>query len=97
MDWETHARRILARLGEDATYTPPGGGSTSTVRGIFQRPYVESQGMEASAPTFACMSSDVPTLAEGALFAVRGVTYKVRRPEPDPLSGLVQAQLHRTV
>ena len=31
-------RRVLARLGEDVTYTPSGGGS-STVRGMFLEPY----------------------------------------------------------
>lgn len=90
-----HARRIVTRLGEDATYTPSGGGGSSTVRGIYQQPYSEALMMEGSAPTFSCMSSDVPTLKHGATFALRSLTFKVTRVEPDPLSGLVLATLEK--
>lgn len=95
MDWATHARRILARIGEDATYTPSGGGASSTVRGAFQQPYHEALGMEGSAPTFSCMAVDVPGIKHGATFALRSVTFKVVGTEPDPVSGLVMLRLEK--
>jgi len=88
-------RRILARQGVDAAYTPAGGGGSSTVRGIFQRPYLQTEGMESSDPTFDCMASDVPGIAAGATLIIGGVTLKVKRGgiEPDPVSGIVRLQL----
>jgi hypothetical protein len=93
VDWATHMRRILTRLGEDATYTPSGGGASSTVRGIFQNPYRDALEMGSSAPTFGCMAADVPTISRNATFVIRGVTYKVNMPEADPVSGLVTSTL----
>lgn len=95
MDWDTHARRILTVIGEDATYTPAGGGSTSTVRGAFQQPYREALMMESSAPTFSCMAADVPGIKHGATFALRSLTFKVSRVEPDPVSGLTLCTLEK--
>lgn len=95
MDWDTHARRILTRLGEDAVYTPSGGGSPSTVRVMFQQPYREALMMEGSAPTLSCMASDVPGIKHGATFVLRGVTFKVVGTESDPVSGLVMLSLEK--
>ncbi len=95
MDWATHARRILERLGEDATYTPSGGGATSTVRGMYQEPYREALDIEGAYPTFSCMAADVPGLARGATFALRSTTFTVAALEHDLLAGVVMAKLER--
>jgi hypothetical protein len=97
VDWATHTRRILAKLGEDATYTPSGGGDPSTVRGVYQQPHQEILGVYGgSDPSFACMQADVPTIKGGATFVIRGVTFKVKpAPESDPVSGLVLAKLEK--
>jgi hypothetical protein len=96
VDWTPHLARVVERLGEDAQYTPPGGGGASTVRGVYQEPYrVALDVMDGSAPTFSLVASDVPTLGRGALFVIRGVTFKVVGVEPDPVSGLVMAKLEK--
>lgn len=89
-------RRILVRLGQDVTYTPSGGGS-STVRGIYLRPYQEVlELVGTSDPSFACMQADVAAIAEGDTFVISGTTFKVKgAPEPDPVSGLVVAKLEQ--
>jgi len=95
MDWETHMRRIIARLGEDATYTPAGGGASSTVRVLYKEPYRGALDIEGSAPTVSCMASDVPTLARGATFALRSTTFTVSAIENDRVSGAVMAKVDR--
>jgi hypothetical protein len=95
VDWTAHARRVIARLGEDATYTPQGGGQSSTVRGIYLQPFTPSLGMEASEPTFACISTDAPALAHGATLLIRGTTFTVIELEPDPLLGTTVAILRK--
>jgi hypothetical protein len=94
VDWGKHARRILERLGEDATYTPKSGGASSTVRGVFQKPYHQALDLiESSSPTFGCMAEDVPNLAHGDTFVIGGATYKAQGTERDPVSGLVNIRL----
>ena len=86
--------RILARLGEDAAYTPSGGGSTTTVRGMFERPYQLAAGMvESSDPAFKCLAADVASVKHGDQLVIRGGTYKVCGVQPDPVSGLTALQL----
>lgn len=90
-------RRILAKLGQDATYTPAGGGASSTVRGLFLQPFQNILGVVGgSEPSIACMQADVPTIKGGALFVIGGVTFKVKpAPEADPVAGLVLAKLEK--
>jgi hypothetical protein len=90
-------RRILERLGQDATYTPTGGGGSSTVRGLFLQPYQEVAGIVGSSdPSFACMLADVETIKGGATFLIGVVTWRVKpSPEKDPVSGVVVARLER--
>lgn len=97
MDWAKHVRRIFARIGEDATYTPSGG-SPSTVRGMFLDPYQSaSLGDVAivggSDPTFAAMTADVPNAARGDTLVYGGTTYTVRNVEPSAPAGFSILQL----
>lgn len=100
MDWAKHMRRILAHLGGDATYTPSGGGGSSTVRGMFIAPFQSANLGDValvgtSDPQFACMNADMPAAARGdtLVYPVGGISYKVRNVEPDLVSGLVVLQL----
>lgn len=97
MDWAKHARAIVTRLGRDAVYTPPGGGTPAPVTGIFRRPYQRILDMvESSDPSFFCMSADAPGVKGGATFLIDGVTWKVKpSPEADPVSGTVLAKLEK--
>ena len=96
MDWALHGRRVLEQLGEDATYTPSGGGAPSTVRGVFQQPYQGSAGMESSQPTFTCMADDVPGLKRGATFAMRATVFTVTAVHSDAVIAQVVAVLQKT-
>ena len=65
----------------DATYTPVGG-TSSTVKGIFDSEYLEmeSGGSVAFAinqPRFVCATSDVSTAAEGDAIVISATDYKV--------------------
>lgn len=92
VDWASHIRRILARLGEDVSWTPDGG-SPATVRGVFLEAYqsvqlgsVEVSGAE---PRFCAMSADLPAVAKDDQVVRGGVTYKVKALEPDTVGGFV--------
>lgn len=97
MDWASHMRRILARLGEDVTWTH--GGSPATVRGLFLGPHREvSLGdqviVAGEDPMFAAMATDLPGLAGGDTILRGGTTYTVKPAlEPDPVSGVTVMQL----
>ena len=101
MDWGKHMRRILARLGEDATYRPFGGGSPSTVRGMYLAPFQNANFGDValigtSDPQFSGMSADMPAVARGDTLeypAGSGMIYKVRNVEPNAPSGLAVLQL----
>jgi hypothetical protein len=65
----------------DATFTPVGG-AASTVKGIFDKEYLEmeSGGSVAFAinqPRFVCATSDVSTAAEGDAIVISATDYKI--------------------
>ena len=65
----------------DATFTPVGG-TASTVKGIFDKEYLEmeSGGSVAFAinqPRFVCATSDVSTAAEGDAIVISETDYKI--------------------
>jgi hypothetical protein len=65
----------------DATFTPVGG-TASTVKGIFDKEYLEmeSGGSVAFAinqPRFVCATSDVSTAAEGDAIVISATDYKI--------------------
>lgn len=96
MDWANKLfRPLLARLGEDATYTPSGGGGSSTVRVLYQEPFQNILGTESTDPMLGVMSADVPNLARGDTFMVRGTTFTVKSPRPDIVTGHSLATLEK--
>lgn len=100
MDWAKHQRRILARLGEDATLTPQGGGMPIAVRGVFARAYAESSigqlGVADTVPTFGAIHADIPNVAAGDQLVVHGTTFIVRGVEPNLPAGLVVLRLQES-
>lgn len=103
-------RRILARLGEDATFTH--GTAQSSVRGVFAAPGVVlpggvEAGFDMNEPRFGGPTADLPsvtigdTLALGALLdgttQIRAaVTYNIVDIKPDDPCGLTYLQLQKT-
>jgi len=59
------------------TYT---GGSFSA---IFERPFVEVEGVESRQPVLIARTDDVDALAKDTSLTVQSVVYKLRRHEPD--------------
>jgi len=101
MDWAKHMRRILAHLGEDATYRPFGGGTSLSIRGMYLAPFQNANFGDValigtSDPQFAGMSADMPAVARGDTLEYpvgSGTLYKVRSVEPNVPSGLAVLQL----
>ncbi len=90
-------RRILTRLGEDATLVR-GTGTPTTVRGLYIAPYavidIGPGGVNGSNPQFAFMSSDF-AVAKGDILTRSGVTFTVVVKQPDDPSGITLAELKR--
>lgn len=53
------------------------------VRGVFDRPYVETLDHAGHRPTFTCASDDVLGVSRGDAVFVDGITYTVVGIEPD--------------
>lgn len=99
MDWASHIGRILARLGEDATFTH--GTAQSTVTGIFVSPFAHlpaglPAGFAASEPRFAAMTADLPSVALDDTITRGTVGYKVKDIEPDDPSGVTVLVLQKS-
>lgn len=89
-------RRILSRLGEDATFTHAGGSPVS-VRGVFVAPHnaIAFAGLEVSStlPRFAAMSADLASVAVDDTLAIGADSYTVRDVQPDRTSGVTVLEL----
>lgn len=98
MDWASHMRRILSKLGEDVTFTH-GAGSPTTVRGVFLNPYLAAQlgdvGFTGTDPVFSTMSLDIGAVSVGDVLARGATTFKVKAARPDDPSGIVHLELKR--
>jgi hypothetical protein len=96
LDWAVHLRRILSRLGEDATFTPAGG-EAATVKGIYTEAHrAMSFGpieVSSSYPTFGVMTEDVPGVARGDALTVSGTAYTVRDVQADEPGGVTVLEL----
>jgi len=88
---ETAADRAIFLNTDDfgvaASYTPAGGSAT-TVNGIFDNEYFETDagGEVAFAlqqPMFHCRTADVASAAEGDAITISGTDYIVRNVRPD--------------
>tara|TARA_R110000824_G_scaffold82382_6_gene206495 strand:- start:2274 stop:2567 length:294 start_codon:yes stop_codon:yes gene_type:complete len=69
-------------FGIVATFTPSGGSLTS-VNGIFENIYSEDLSVTGTVPTFACVESDVSSLAVDDVLTVDSSIYYVRTKKPD--------------
>lgn len=55
----------------------------ASVEGIFDRQYVEVNGMESYRPTFLCAAADVAAIARGAAINVEGAAFELAEQQPD--------------
>ena len=96
MDWTTHMRRILARLGEDATFAHAGG-EPETARVVFISPYARVFDIVSSSnPQIALIDVDVTVVDQGDTFILRSYLYTVKEVKPDPVSGVTVCELEQT-
>jgi len=78
---------------DSATYTdaqyPHPSSVTTTIDGIFDKEYVELNGVESYSPVFTCQTSDVPNVKHGARMTINLINYTVVGVQPDG-TGVVQ-------
>lgn len=89
--------RILARLGEDVSYTHAGG-SPVTVRGMYLAPYQSAPLggdviLASSNPRFVALTSGLPLVKKGDTITRGAVVYTVIVPQPDVPAGLTVLEL----
>ena len=75
-------------FGSSATLTDVSAGTSSTVKGIFDKDSQEIIGMSdvgliEDVPTFHCVSTDVSSTVFDDTLLVNSVTYKIKKIEPD--------------
>lgn len=75
-------------FGSSATFTDVSAGTSSTVKGIFDKDSQEIMGMSdvgliEDVPTFHCVSTDVSSAVFDDTLLVSSVTYKIKKIEPD--------------
>ena len=96
---------VAGMLGDwdEMTYTPEGcphpSSKTRTLNGVFDRDYVEDNGIMSSQPNFRCAHSDVSDVTSGALMTGPDdlgvdVNYRVQSYEPGGL-GLIYLLLEK--
>lgn len=93
MTIETAADRALFLSADDfgveATYTPAGGGASSTVAGIFDDEYIDAEvggpvPVSGTSPRFVCRTADLTSGGSfGDSLVIGGSTYLVRVIRPD--------------
>lgn len=88
---------FLTEFGEAVTYTPVGG-SAEIIQAIFDEPWqLVTQGeqeLDGSMPFITVNDPDVPALAYGDTFEIRGVTFVCVGIEQDG-TGQTEVKLHR--
>lgn len=98
MDWASHLRRILTKLGEDVVFTDYAG-TAATVRGMFMSAYQAADlgvvGVAGTNPVFAAMTEDLPLVDTRATILRSSVTYKVRVVMPEDQSGITVLELRK--
>jgi len=75
-------------FGSSATLTDVSAGTSSTVKGMFDKDSQEIIGMSdvgiiEDVPTFHCVTSDVSSAVFDDTLLVSSVTYKIKKIEPD--------------
>ena len=98
-------KRLIAKFGVDVTYTPPGGGASSSGRGRFDAqhelvtPGPGDVPVSTYGPVLVVRLADwTPAPAVGGTFRIEGVDYEVRDPQLDDEADPVGADLilHRS-
>jgi hypothetical protein len=57
-------------------------GDGSKIRGIFDRSYIDTLGVEDATPTFTIKDSDAVTLVHGTQLTIEGVVYFIKEIHP---------------
>jgi hypothetical protein len=90
MDWKPHIARIIARLGEDVTFTH-GIGSPVTVRGLFLNPFQDitlgGTIIAGSTPRLVAMTADLPSVAIDDTIGRASAIYKIKNTDDDDPGG----------
>ena len=81
MDQVADMRGMFNEFGVSATLTDVSASSSSTVKGVFDNGTelveIGDIDVEATAPKFTCVYSDVSHAVENDTLAISGVTYKI--------------------
>ena len=89
---ETDTQRAIYfdtdEFGTSATFTDVSAGTSSTVKGIFDKDSQEIIGMSdvgimEDVPTFHCVTTDVSAAVFNDTMVIRSTTYKIKKIEPD--------------
>ena len=89
---ETDTQRAIYfdtdEFGASATFTDVSAGTSSTVKGIFDKDSQEIIGMSdvgimEDVPTFHCVTTDVSSAIFDDTLVIDSTTYKIKKIEPD--------------
>ena len=89
---ETDTRRAIYfdtdEFGTSATFTDVSAGTSSTVKGMFDKDSQEIVGMSdvgimEDVPTFHCVTTDVSSAIFDDTLVIDSTTYKIKKIEPD--------------
>jgi len=89
---ETDTQRAIYfdtdEFGTSATFTDESAGTSSTVKGIFDKDSQEIVGMSdvgimEDVPTFHCVTTDVSSAVFDDTLVISSTTYKIKKIEPD--------------
>lgn len=98
IDWVAHMRRLIDRVGVDATWRSRASGASVEVRGLYKQPATVVElglaGFATSKPQFECIAADVVDIGVDDAIEIQGVCFTVAEaPARDPVSGLVVLDL----
>ena len=89
---ETDTQRAIYfdtdEFGTSATFTDVSAGTSSTVKGMFDKDSQEIIGMSdvgvmVDVPTFHCVTTDVSSAIFDDTLVINSTTYKIKKIEPD--------------
>ena len=81
---EALLKAVNTTFGTEATYTQTDGGVVTTLKGVFDRVYVEIQDYNGMSAVFKITLADLPAEpAEDDTLLIGSTTYAVRHCEPD--------------
>ena len=98
---ETDTQRAIYfdtdEFGTSATFTDVSAGTSSTVKGMFDKDSQEIIGMSdvgimEDVPTFHCVTTDVSSAIFDDTLVINSTTYKIKKIEPD-VTGMTKLTL----